>query len=740
MAFTLRSTPDLAQLSHPPVVPSQTLQPHGVLFCLSQPELTILQVSDNSDTHLGIPATTLIGQTWSQLTGLESPQTTCVSIDTPKGRQSFELVWHESEQGWIVELEPTPAQVPVGTEPATLLGDVGDAMTRLQATVDVETFLNQAALEVQHLFGCSRAHLLRFDQAGAGEVVAEARTEALPSYLGLHFPATDIPEPVRHSYQRGMVRYVPNVAVPPVALHPDCQEPLDLSLVTLRGVDPCCVTYHQNMGVLAFLAMPLVVNQQLWGLISCHHHQPLVVPPSVRATAWVLAQFVAAELANRLQQQELQARSQLQGLQANLMADIAQATDFGAALIKPQPRLLNLVNAQGAAVCLGTEITLVGATPTPIQVLDLLTWVTPQIQAGLYVTDCLPLLYPDAENFHTVGSGVLVLQISQLRQYYLLWFRPEVQQTISWAGNPDDNLKLDDQGEVSLGPRNSFALWQETVHLTSLPWQTAEQQSALDVRNAIVGIVLTKADELGQINRELEQKNRELESFAFAASHDLQEPLRGIHNYAALLLKTSSQHLDEQGRSRLQTMLRLTGRMEDLIEALLRFSRLGQAPLKQQPVDLNLLLERVVEVVSLSRPDQPPQLTIPQPLPMVRGDSVLLAEVLTNLLSNACKYTDHPPAQIEIGYHPPTDLSPTGSPQTGPMVFYVKDQGIGIRPRHLERIFQLFKRLHEQDLYGGGTGVGLTITRKIIERHGGTIWVESTFGEGTTFFFTLGGN
>jgi two-component system, chemotaxis family, sensor kinase Cph1 len=733
--FTLHSTPNLTHLSHPPVVPSQTLQPHGVLFCLSQPELTILQVSDNSDTHLGIPAAMLIGQTWSQLTGFESPQTASVSLNTPKGRQSFELVWHGGEQGWIVELEPTPAQVPVGAEPATLLEYVGAAMTRLQGAADLETFLHQAASEVQHLMGCSRAHLLRFDQAGAGEVIAEARTEALPSYLGLHFPATDIPEPVRQSYQQGMVRYVPNLTAPPVTLHPDLQDSPDLSLVILRGVDPCCVTYHQNMGVLAFLAMPLVMNQQLWGLISCHHHQPLMVPPSVRATAWVLAQFVAAELANRLQQQELQTRSQLRGLQADLMTDIAQATDFGAALIKPQPRLLNLVNAQGAAVCLGTEITLVGATPTPTQVLDLLTWVTPQIQAGLYVTDRLPLLYPEAESFHRVGSGVLVLQISQLRQYYVLWFRPEVQQTINWAGNPGDNLKLDDQGEVSLCPRNSFALWQETVHLTSLPWQIAEQQSALDIRNAIVGIVLTKADELGQINRELEQKNRELESFAFAASHDLQEPLRGIHNYAALLLKTSSQHLDEQGRSRLQTMLRLTGRMEDLIEALLRFSRLGQAPLKQQPVNLNLLLERVVEVVSSSRPDQPPQISIPQPLPMVSGDPVLLAEVFTNLLSNACKYTDHPPAQIEIGYY--TDPSSAGLSQTGPIVFYVKDQGIGIRPRHLERIFQLFKRLHEQDLYGGGTGVGLTISRKIIERHGGRIWVESTFGEGTTFFFTL---
>jgi two-component system, chemotaxis family, sensor kinase Cph1 len=323
---------------------------------------------------------------------------------------------------------------------------------------------------------------------------------------------------------------------------------------------------------------------------------------------------------------------------------------------------------------------------------------------------------------------LLVLCISSVRQYYLLWFRPEVTQTIDWGGNPADSFQTDANGQVTLCPRASFALWQETVALTALPWQAAERQSALDLRTAIVGIVLTKADDLARINLELQQKNNELEAFAFAASHDLQEPLRGIYNFANLLLKHNLQDLDPTGQSRLQTIMRLARRMETLVEALLRFSRLGQKQLQLQPVNLNPLVAKVLEVIQASRPEQPPEIHIPHPLPTLVCDPVLISEVFTNLLSNACKYTDQPQAKIEIGYlataHPPT--------------LYVKDNGIGIRPRHLDTVFRLFKRLHEQALYGGGTGVGLTISRKIIERHGGKIWVESTYGAGATFYFTLG--
>jgi two-component system, chemotaxis family, sensor kinase Cph1 len=721
-------------MEHAAGEPIFTIQPHGVLLVVSKSAGKILQISQNSLDLLGIAAPELIGQTWQEFAGgalpLAAEMFQTLNLKTPLGQRNWDLLCHGLPEGWIVELEPhQPAPA------ANLLHQVGQSIERLRRILRLEEFLQQAVQEVQQLLGYDRVHIFRFDQQGAGEVVAATAVGELPSYLGLHFPATDIPAPVQAMYRQGMQRYVPNVAAAGVklwpALSPLTGQPLGLSPALLRATDTCCDTYHQNMGVAAFWALPLLVDDQLWGLLSCHHRQPHYPAAASRTASAVLRQFIAAELANKLHQQELADREQLRSLHADLIASIAQAEDFRTALVSPQPRLLNLVNAQGAAVCLGGEITLVGQTPETPQVLALLDWVAPQVQASpdnLFATEVLPQLYPEALEFRQVGCGLLVLCISSVRQYYLLWFRPEVTQTIDWGGNPADSFQTDANGQVTLCPRASFALWQETVALTALPWQAAERQSALDLRTAIVGIVLTKADDLARINLELQQKNNELEAFAFAASHDLQEPLRGIYNFANLLLKHNLQDLDPTGQSRLQTIMRLARRMETLVEALLRFSRLGQKQLQLQPVNLNPLVAKVLEVIQASRPEQPPEIHIPHPLPTLVCDPVLISEVFTNLLSNACKYTDQPQAKIEIGYlataHPPT--------------LYVKDNGIGIRPRHLDTVFRLFKRLHEQALYGGGTGVGLTISRKIIERHGGKIWVESTYGAGATFYFTLG--
>jgi signal transduction histidine kinase len=237
----------------------------------------------------------------------------------------------------------------------------------------------------------------------------------------------------------------------------------------------------------------------------------------------------------------------------------------------------------------------------------------------------------------------------------------------------------------------------------------------------------TQAENLSRANQELERSNRELQSFAYAVSHDLKEPLRGIHNYATFLREDYADLLDEAGLDRLQTLVRLSDRMAALIDALLEFSRLGQVALNLRAVDLQGLVEWVIQVLRMGRPELPFEITIVQPLPIVHCDPVLIGEVFTNLISNALKYNDQLP-RIEIG---------SQSTAEG-LLFYVRDNGIGIRDRHLSQIFRLFKRLHPKSRYGGGTGAGLTIARKIIERHGGQIWVESDWGRGSTFYFNLG--
>ncbi len=242
--------------------------------------------------------------------------------------------------------------------------------------------------------------------------------------------------------------------------------------------------------------------------------------------------------------------------------------------------------------------------------------------------------------------------------------------------------------------------------------------------------------EIEKRNAELLVSNQELDEFAYIVSHDLKEPLRGIHNYSSFLLEDYSDRLDEEGRNKLETLGRLTKRMEELIEAVLHYSRVGRLELERRPVDLNRVLAEVLESLQVSLDERGVEVRIPWPLPEIRCDPARVSEIFRNLISNASKYNDKPEKWVEIGYLEPH--SQVGSVRVARWpVFFVRDNGIGIRDNHLKSIYRIFKRLHGRDRFGGGTGIGLTIVKKLVERHGGKIWAESIYGQGTTFYFVL---
>lgn len=728
-----------------PIHTPGSVQAHGALLTLNL-DLEILQASNNTQEYLNKQPQDLLGQplesliavkqiaaTKKYLAALDSDSKNYLklAISTPEGHRYFDSTVHRLENTIILELEPTQTNAEVSFSSFHKLAS--DIITKMQSTSDLTEFLCLVVEEFRKITQFDRVMAYQFDHQGAGYVIAEAKREDLLPYLGLHYPATDIPEAARDLYCRCRLRFIPNINAQMVelipSLNPITQEPLDLSSAGLRSFDDCCVEYHKNMGVTGLLVISLMKEQQLWGLISCHHETTKYLTQEMRKMCEFLGQIVSLELSHKVNYSELDYQVRLKSLQSKLIETISQADNFIDALIRPQAYLLDVLSATGAAVCLNNEITLIGATPDIPSVRALIEWVDPQVTDNLFYTESLPKLYSEALAFKDTASGLLLLRISQVQKYYILWFRPEVLQTVNWAGNPNDSIQVGADGSITLCPRKSFATWQEIVQLTALPWKECELKSALSLRNAIVGIVLKKAEELAKINLELEHSNRELASFAYAASHDLKEPLRGIYNFSNVIMEDYGAALDQEGIDYLQTVISLSVRMETLINALLRLSQLGQAELHRQETNLNDLLEQVIEVFRASRQGQELDICIQQSLPLVMCDPVLVNEIFGNLIANAFKYNDKPEKWVEIGI---TDTSNPHSP-----VFYVRDNGIGIPQHHHQTIFKLFKRLHSQEKYGGGTGAGLAITKKIVELHGGCIWVESTVGTGSRFYFTL---
>ncbi len=238
-------------------------------------------------------------------------------------------------------------------------------------------------------------------------------------------------------------------------------------------------------------------------------------------------------------------------------------------------------------------------------------------------------------------------------------------------------------------------------------------------------------EKLRSIAAELGRSNTELDDFAYIASHDLKEPLRGIAHLTSFLIADYHDQLGEDGRANLLSLRTLSQRMSALIDALVKYSRVGRSQLELTDTDLSQTIEEVVADLQVPIEESHVDIRIPQPLPRILCERVLAAEVFHNLISNAIKYNDKPDKWVEVGWR-------AGHQLDDPPVFHVRDNGIGIPEKHFESVFQIFKRLHGRDRYGGGTGAGLTIARKIVERHGGRIWLESETGTGTTFYFTLG--
>ncbi len=223
---------------------------------------------------------------------------------------------------------------------------------------------------------------------------------------------------------------------------------------------------------------------------------------------------------------------------------------------------------------------------------------------------------------------------------------------------------------------------------------------------------------------ELEQINHELEEFTYLASHDLKEPLRGIGAYCDILLEDYHAELDDQGRERLETLVRLCRRLEQLIDDLLRYTRVGFCRSDRETVELGDVLGDVLATLKPVMERRRAKIGVGS-LPRLSCDPTLVGEVFRNLIVNAMKFNRRPP-EVRIGY--------LDRPQP---VLFVRDNGIGISTEHHEAIFEMFRRLHGRQHYEG-TGAGLSIVRKIIQGHGGRIWLESQPGAGTTFYFTLG--
>ncbi|MGE0683585.1 MAG: ATP-binding protein [Candidatus Binatia bacterium] len=749
-------TVDLENCDQEPIHIPGRIQSHGVLFVLDETTLTIRQISANTPSVLSLEPGDLLDEPVSSLfdssaltyflncihkEDLEANPIYLATLRT-NNDHVFDGIVHRYDGLLVVELEPSLASSSTRgvVDPVSSLRT---SLISLQRTATLQELARLITRQVRALTGFDRVMIYKFQADESGAVIAEDAAPELPSYLGLHYPASDIPRQARILYLRNWLRLIVNLADEPAPLTPEInpltQRPLDMSYATLRSVSPIHIEYLRNMGATASMSISLIKEGTLWGLIACHHYSGAkYIPYDLRVACELLGQMVSMQLKTKEEQQDIVYAQTLQQRSSRFLEYMAQEDRFIDGLTQHAPNLLQFLDAEGAAVAAEGELRLLGKTPSEHEVRELIEWLAASTTEDVFVTHTLPSFYGKAVAYKDIACGLMAASISRSQKEYLLWFRPEVLQVVHWAGDPTKSIERTGDG-VRLSPRKSFAAWQETVRLQSLPWKKYEQAAAAALRTAIRDVILHSARQLATTHAELVRKNEELDAFVYAISHDLREPLRGIHHYAEFLLEDQAPQLNTEGQERLRTMSHLTERMESMLSSLLQYSRFGKNALRFQTISLDDVVRDALAILHASLEDRHIQIRTPHPLPLVRCDPTQMLEVLVNLLSNAIKYNDKEEGWIEVGYIDHQGNEPEQNDSLS-FVFYVRDNGIGIREQHYDEIFHLFRRLHSRDAFGGGNGAGLTIVKKILERHGGRIWVESALGVGSTFYFTLKGD
>ena len=734
---------DLSTCDREPIHIPGSIYPHGVLLVVDRDSRRVEQVAGDTKFLLGVDPDRVLGSPLTLLMENETLRFVSAQLDAPipfvapvirlgvrslSGSLPLDLTLHALDRTAIVEFEPARRTATSAGDP---IAQVKTLLAALQGTASPAESFNAAVIAMRAATGFDRAMVYRFLPDDSGEVVAEDARSGLESFLGLHYPASDIPKQARELYRRNWLRAIPDVDYRAAPLRPEINPrtgtPVDMSHCTLRSVSPIHLEYLRNMGVSASLSASIVFNDRLWGMLVLHHYAPRHVSADLRVACETFAQVFSLHVEAKTQAETSVQRIEIRGRRERLVGKLMGATDLSEVLASWT--LLDYVGATGAAIYLEGHLRAVGETPSTAQILDLVQWLN-SLNQPVFATDHLASEYLPAAEFSKIASGLLALGVSRDPRDYVLWFRPEFGLTVRWAGKPVKYVKLGPLGP-RLTPRGSFAEFLEEKGMHSAPWSEVDIEGAESLRVVLLETIL-KSVELAQRERELieaqeaaeelerrvtertEQLRRLTSELEAAENRERQQIARDLHDDLSQTLATARIRLAElctHKRADIRKVANEVGALIDLANNSTRSLAAQLSPAVLYELGLSAAIEWLGEEIERNNGLK---IVVSQDKslePLSSETSSILYRAVRELLINVAKHAKTDSASIKANI--------TGSE----IVVEVSDAGAGFDPTSPPRPSR--KR-----------GLGLKSVRERLSLIGGSVTINSRPGAGTTVVLT----
>ena len=743
---------DLTSCDREPIHQIGAIQPDGALIAVDFETFVVTHASDNlseflntdAKQALNAPLTDIIGQQAvetllrfplePQRPHLLRPRLSELELPTNE-RVALELLPHRSGDRIILEIQRPSESAHEIWQQDSLRQRV---ISELIKPASLEVLAADAAHIVREATGFDRVMVYRFAEDRHGEVIAES-TNRPDKFLGLHYPSSDIPDPARRHFELNLIRVISDINSPPSRVIADARQAdntLDLTYSKLRAVAPVHIEYLSNMGVSASMSISLVSNDQLWGLVACHHYAPLYLTSSRLRFCEMLGGTISVLLQNLENSNRLQRRVSAEKAAHEIEATFHSNNRLPDLVERHANEIMNLVEAHGMVLSVGGVVRAFGAAET--ERLPRTGWASNPID-GIAVTDNLAAFVDLDEPQKASAAGAANLELSENGEDFLVLLRKEYEHVINWAGKPEKVERVGADGVERLSPRGSFALWREERRGYSKPFSNVDIDVLVILRRALFA--------LNSLNRErsameaqgraeaertrlrlallLGERKTSMGELAAALAHELNQPLAAVTNFVS----ACRQELVNSGLPAPEKLIRLiddavdeSSRAADLVRRLRSFIVTGE--LQKEDCDLHTIIAHAAELAVVSddrQADIALHKSFDDQISLVRADPVQVGQVVLNIVRNSVAATGTKPNNITLSTKVKDDS----------VIVSVKDSGIGIPPAAVGTLFEPF---HGSST--SGMGMGLSLCRSIIEAHEGTIW-HSPQDTGAEICFSL---